>query len=323
SNGKTIVKEWLNFLLSPDFNIARNPKSYNSQIGVPLSVLGINENHNFGIFEAGISEPDEMQNLEEIIKPTIGILTNIGDAHNEGFSSKNQKISEKIKLFNNCEVVIYQKNDEIEKALENYYIKQFVWSFSDDSDALSIKKSVSENATLLKFSYNNQDFEVKIPFTDYASVENAVNSMMVLLYLNYDKQTIESRMKMLYPIEMRLKVKNGINNITIIDDSYISDFQSLKIALDFLEQQKQHSKKKVILSDILQSGENESELYKKVAELLKQNNISEVIGIGKNISTHKDFFQNITTYQDTKDFLSNYNSSDFSNETILVKGARS
>lgn len=323
SNGKTIVKEWLNFLLSPDFNIARNPKSYNSQVGVPLSVLGINENHNFGIFEAGISEVNEMQNLEQIIKPKIGILTNIGDAHNEGFSDKNQKISEKVKLFRNCEVIIYQKNSEIENALENYFVKQFVWSFSDETDALFIKKSLSGNATLLRFSYNNQNFEVEIPFTDYASVENAVNSMMVLLYLNYDKQAIESRMRMLYPIEMRLKVKNGINNTTIIDDSYISDFQSLKIALDFLEQQKQHSKKKVILSDILQSGENESELYQKVAELLKQNHISEVIGIGQNISENKNFFQNITVYKDTNEFLKNYNSSDFSNETILIKGARS
>lgn len=323
SNGKTIVKEWLNFLLSPDFNIARNPKSYNSQIGVPLSVLGINENHNFGIFEAGISETDEMQNLEKIIQPTIGILTNIGDAHNEGFSSKAEKISEKVQLFKNCEVVIYQKNNEVSTALESYFIKQFVWSFSDESDALFIKKSLSGNGTLLRFSYNSQDFEVKIPFTDYASVENAVNSMMVLLYLNYDKSTIESRMKMLYPIEMRLKVKNGINNTTIIDDSYISDFQSLKIALDFLEQQKQHSKKKVILSDILQSGENESELYQKVAELLKQNHISEVIGIGTSISENKNFFENITVYPNTEEFLKNYNSSEFSNETILVKGARS
>ena len=323
SNGKTIVKEWLNFLLSPDYNIARNPKSYNSQVGVPLSVLGINENHNFGIFEAGISESDEMQNLEQIIKPTIGILTNIGDAHNEGFLSKQEKISEKVKLFRNSEVVIYQKNTAVEAALESYYIKQFVWSFSDKTDALFIKKSVSGNVTLLQFSYNSQDFEVEIPFTDYASVENAINSMMVLLYLNYDKPTIENRMKMLYPIEMRLKVKNGINNTTLIDDSYISDFQSIKIALDFLEQQKQYSKKKVILSDILQSGENESDLYKKIAELLKQNHISEVIGIGKSISAHKNFFENIKVYQNTKEFLENYNSSDFSNETILVKGARS
>ncbi len=323
SNGKTIVKEWLNFLLSPDYNISRSPKSYNSQVGVPLSVLGINENHNFGIFEAGISQPDEMQYLEQIIKPTIGILTNIGDAHNEGFENKTQKISEKVKLFKGCEVVIYRKNIEVEKALDSCYIKQFVWSFTDEADALFIKKTLSGNLTLLQFNYNNQAFEVKIPFLDEASVENAIHSMMVLLYLNYDKQTVESRMQMLYPIEMRLKVKNGINNTTIIDDSYISDFQSIKIALDFLEQQKQHSNKKVILSDILQSGEDESQLYKKVAQLLKQNHISEVIGIGKNISVHKHLFEHIETYENTAEFLKNFDSSHFSNQTILVKGARS
>ena len=323
SNGKTIVKEWLNFLLSPDYNISRSPKSYNSQVGVPLSVLGINENHNFGIFEAGISQPDEMQYLEQIIKPTIGILTNIGDAHNEGFENKAQKISEKVKLFKGCEVVIYQKNREVEKALDSYYIKQFVWSFTDEADALFIKKTLSENLTLLQFNYNSQDFEVKIPFLDEASVENAIHSMMVLLYLNYDKYTVESRMQMLYPIEMRLKVKNGINNTTIIDDSYISDFQSIKIALDFLEQQKQHAEKTVIMSDILQTGENQKELYQKIALLLKQNHISKIIGIGKNISTYQQLFEHIETYENTIDFLKSFDSSHFSNQTILVKGARS
>ena len=323
SNGKTIVKEWLNFLLSPDYNIARSPKSYNSQVGVSLSVLGINENHNFGIFEAGISQPDEMQNLETIIRPTIGILTNIGDAHNEGFESKTEKIAEKVKLFKNCEVIIYRKNEEVSAALESLYVKQLVWSFFDEANALFIKKSVLGNLTQLRFSYNNQDFEVEVPFTDDASVENAIHSMMVLLYLNYDKPTIENRMKMLYPIEMRLRVKNGINNTTLIDDSYISDFQSIKIALDFLEQQKQHSEKVVVLSDILQSGENKAELYQKISLLLKQNHIAKVIGIGKDLTAYQHLFENIETFDSTEDFLKNLDSSDFSNQTILIKGARS
>lgn len=323
SNGKTIVKEWLNFLLSPDYNIARNPKSYNSQVGVPLSVLGINENHNFGIFEAGISEINEMQNLEKIIKPTIGLLTNIGDTHSEGFENKKQKTSEKLKLFKESEALIYQKNDIIDALSESYQARRFTWSFFDKADALFIKKSFSEGGTLLEFTHKNQDFEVKIPFTDNASIENAINAMMVLLYLGYDKQIIESRMKMLYPIEMRLKVKNGINSTTLIDDSYISDFQSLKIALDFLEQQKQHKEKTVIFSDILQSGENQPRLYQKVALLFKQNNISKVIGIGSEISKHKNLFENIATYPETKDFLEQFDSSAFVNQTILIKGARS
>ncbi|HUH50971.1 MAG TPA: bifunctional UDP-N-acetylmuramoyl-tripeptide:D-alanyl-D-alanine ligase/alanine racemase [Flavobacterium sp.] len=323
SNGKTIVKEWLNFLLSPEYTIIRSPKSYNSQVGVPISVLGINSYHNLGIFEAGISMPQEMEKLEQIIKPTIGVLTNIGDAHNEGFIDKTQKITEKLKLFKNAEVLIYQKNTQVANALEHYTTKQFVWSFSDETNSLCIKKSNSADKTILEFNYDAQEFKGQIPFMDDASVENAVNSMMVLLYLGYDKQILERSMQMLYPIEMRLKVKNGINNCTIIDDSYISDFQSLKIALDFLEQQKQHTKKTVILTDILQSGESPEEFYRKVAQLFIQNNISEIIGIGAGLSAHKDYFRNIKTYIDTSAFLEDFDSDAFANQTILVKGARS
>ena len=323
SNGKTIVKEWLNFLLSPEYTIIRSPKSYNSQVGVPISVLGINSYQNLGIFEAGISMPQEMEKLEQIIKPTIGVLTNIGDAHNEGFIDKTQKITEKLKLFKNAEVLIYQKNTQVANALEHYTTKQFVWSFSDETNSLCIKKSNSADKTILEFNYDAQEFKVQIPFMDDASVENAVNSMMVLLYLGYDKQILERSMQMLYPIEMRLKVKNGINNCTIIDDSYISDFQSLKIALDFLEQQKQHTKKTVILTDILQSGESPEEFYRKVAQLFIQNNISEIIGIGAGLSAHKDYFRNIKTYIDTSAFLEDFDSDAFANQTILVKGARS
>jgi len=323
SNGKTIVKEWLNFLLAPDYNIVRNPKSYNSQIGVPLSILGINQYHNFGIFEAGISQVNEMQKLQEIIRPTIGILTNIGDAHNEGFSTKNQKINEKTQLFLNAKVVIFQKNKDVDLVLNQYDIQRFSWSFSNESDSIFIKKTSSENTTFFEFNFENQDFKVEIPFTDDASIENAIHSMMVLLYLRYDKSVVKSRMKELYPIEMRLKIKNGINNTTLIDDSYISDFQSLKIALDFLEQQKQHTKKTVILSDILQSGEDKNELYKKVAELLTQNHISEVIGIGKNIATLTYYFKNTKIFPNTKEFLDKFNRSDLSNQSILIKGARS
>lgn len=323
SNGKTIVKEWLNFLLSPDFNIAKSPKSYNSQVGVPLSVLGINENHNLGIFEAGISEPDEMQNLEKIILPTIGVLTNIGEAHNEGFKNKQQKTAEKLILFNNSKVVIHQKNQEIAELLNRSTAKSFTWSFNDPDSNILITKASYNQETHLDFTHHHQDFEITIPFTDYASVENAINAMMVLLFLDYDKEVIQNRMKMLYPIEMRLKVKNGLNNTLLIDDSYASDFQSLNIALDFLEQQKKHTEKVVIFSDILQSGKNETELYRQVADLFKQHDISKIIGIGNRISEHDSLFENIETYLDTTQFLENIDSSTFTNQSILIKGARS
>ncbi len=321
SNGKTIVKEWLNFLLSPDFNIIKSPKSYNSQVGVPLSIFAINENHNFGIFEAGISTINEMENLEQIIKPTIGILTNIGSAHDEGFDNIGQKIKEKLKLFSNVEVLIYNKNKTIEAFL-NPKTKTFSWSCKDKSADVFIKINSVLQKTVLEIEYQKTKFTVRIPFQDDASIENAISSLMVLLYLKYDFETIESRMQLLFPIEMRLQLKPGINNTTIIDDSYSSDFQSLKIALDFLENQKQYKKKTVILSDIFQSGLSNDDLYAKVSQLIISNKINQVICIGEVISNYKTKFSNCKTYKNTNDFIADFNNLKFTNESILVKGAR-
>ena len=321
SNGKTIVKEWLNFLLSPDFNIIRSPKSYNSQVGVPLSVLAINEKHNFGIFEAGISTRNEMEKLEKIIQPTIGILTNIGSAHDEGFSNIGEKIKEKLKLFKNVSVLIYNKNKTIDSFL-NPTINTFSWSCTDHhADVFIATKSILDK-TILKIKIQNNNFEIKIPFRDDASVENAIHCMMVMLYLEYDYKTIETRMELLFPVEMRLKLKNGINTTTLIDDSYSSDFQSLKIALDFLESQKQHKKKTLILSDIFQSGLANEDLYSGVSQLIISNKINRVIGIGETISKYKSKFSNCTTFANTEEFIANLNVLNLNNETILIKGAR-
>lgn len=321
SNGKTIVKEWLNFLLSPDYNIIRSPKSYNSQIGVPLSVIAINEQHNLGIFEAGISTHSEMEKLEKIIKPTIGILTNIGSAHDEGFVNLENKIAEKLKLFEHVQVLIYNKN-EIINSFINPEIKTFSWSFdSKDADVFVSKKSALDK-TVLNVQFGKQHFDIKIPFQDMASVENAISCLMVLLYFKYDEETIQNRMELLYPVEMRLKVKNGINNCSIIDDSYSSDFQSLKIALDFLESQKQYKRKTLILSDIFQSGLSNDELYTKVSQLIVSNKIDRVIGIGQTISAFEKKFANCITYKNTAEFISKFDDLNFANETILIKGAR-
>ncbi|MBC7494711.1 MAG: bifunctional UDP-N-acetylmuramoyl-tripeptide:D-alanyl-D-alanine ligase/alanine racemase, partial [Flavobacterium sp.] len=263
SNGKTIVKEWLNFLLSPNFNIARSPKSYNSQVGVPLSILSISDNNNLGIFEAGISTTNEMQKLQKIINPTIGILTNIGSAHDEGFTNISQKIKEKLKLFLNVDLLILNKNKTIDVFL-NPKIKTFSWSSNDKHADVFVITSHFETFTQLKITHKSLCFAVLIPFQDGASVENAIHCLMVMLYFNIDQALIQNRMKMLYPVEMRLKIKSGINNTLLIDDSYSSDYQSLKIALDFLEHQKQHKKKTLILSDIVQSGLGDAELYGKV-----------------------------------------------------------
>ena len=321
SNGKTIVKEWLNFLLNPDYTIIRSPKSYNSQVGVPLSVISINEKHNLGIFEAGISTRNEMEKLEKIIRPTIGILTNIGMAHDEGFDNLGEKIKEKLKLFVHSEILIYNKNKTVE-AFINSKIKTFSWSCKEETADVFIKIKPILDKTVLEIDYLGSKFDIKIPFQDDASIENAIHCLMVLLYLKYDFETIGHRMELLFPVEMRLKVKNGINNSTLIDDSYSSDFQSLKIALDFLESQKQYKKKTVILSDIFQSGLTNEELYSKVSQLILSNKINKVICIGETISEYKNKFINCTTFKNTEAFISEFDSLNFGDEMILIKGAR-
>jgi alanine racemase len=322
SNGKTIVKEWLNFLLSPDYNIIRSPKSYNSQVGVPLSVIAINEQHNLGIFEAGISRVHEMEKLERIIQPTIGLLTNIGPAHDEGFENLGQKIKEKLKLFDHSEVLIYNKNKTIDAFLIPE-MKTFSWSENDPEADVIVHHKTYHNQTTLNVTYQDVCFKIKIPFSDEASVENVIQCLMVLFYFKYDIDTIQDRIALLYPIEMRLKVKKGINNTILLDDSYSSDFQSLKIALDFLENQKQHHKKTLILSDIFQSGLNEEELYTKVSQLIISNKINRVIGIGETISKFKNKFLNGVVFASQEEFIQNFDSLLFENETLLIKGARS
>ena len=321
SNGKTIIKEWLNFLLSPDYNIIRSPKSYNSQVGVPLSVLGINEKHNLGIFEAGISTVNEMANLQKIINPTIGILSNIGSAHDEGFNDVGEKIKEKLKLFSHVEVLILNKNKTIEAFL-NPKIKTFTWSSEDGKADVFLIAKENGDKTEFKITFEKLCFKITIPFNDQASIENAMQCLMTMLYLKYDQDVIQARMAQLYPVEMRLKVKNGSNNTTIIDDSYSSDFQSLKIALDFLESQKQYKKKTLILSDIFQSGLVTEELYSQVSHLIVSNKISRVIAIGATISGFKNKFPNCLAFPSTEKFVTEIDKISFENETILIKGAR-
>ncbi|MFN3757084.1 MAG: bifunctional UDP-N-acetylmuramoyl-tripeptide:D-alanyl-D-alanine ligase/alanine racemase [Flavobacterium sp.] len=321
SNGKTIVKEWLNFLLSPDYNIIRSPKSYNSQVGVPLSVLGINEGHNLAIFEAGISTTHEMSHLESIIQPSIGILTNIGSAHDEGFQNMAEKIKEKTKLFRNVALLIYNKNKTVEAFLPNG-LNTFSWSSNDSAADVMVHAKTIGQETHLNVTYQGVCSKLKIPFADEASIENVIHCLMVMLHFGYDLEIIQKRLVLLYPIEMRLKVKNGKNRTTLIDDSYSSDFQSLKIALDFLENQSQHHKKTLILSDIFQSGLEDEELYARISQLVIAHKISRVIGVGKVISKFKHKFPNAVVFESTEALISDIRTVVFENETILVKGAR-
>ncbi|MEY2631011.1 MAG: hypothetical protein RLZZ469_1908, partial [Bacteroidota bacterium] len=291
------------------------------QVGVPLSILGIKEKHNLGIFEAGISTMHEMEKLQKIIRPTIGILSNIGSAHDEGFSSVADKIKEKLKLFTSVNVLILNKNKTIQ-AFVNPKIKTFSWSSDNKSADVYITKKNLGDLTELQVTYKEDTFPILIPFQDQASIENAIHCMMVMLYFGYNPKVIQTRMAQLYPVEMRLKVKNGMYNCTLIDDSYSSDFQSLKIALDFLEHQKQHKKKTIILSDIFQSGLNNDELYSQVSQLIISNKINRVIGIGETISQYKNKFINGTTFKNVAEFMNAFDHLTFENETILIKGAR-
>lgn len=328
SNGKTIVKEWLYQLMREDKNIVRSPKSFNSQVGVPLSVWQITEENKLGIFEAGISKTQEMSLLEAIIQPTIGLITNIGQAHDESFENQKQKVDEKLKLFFNSEVLIYCKDYllvhneiSVNKAFKNLQV--FSWSRKLRSDLLIGRITKGAADTKIQGIYKNDFIQINIPFTDEASIENAIHCWAMLLYLGYENPVIAERMRFLSPIAMRLELKEGINNCSIINDSYNSDLGSLAIALDFLNQQKQHPKKTLILSDILQSGRNEETLYREVAELIHKKGVSRLIGIGDGISNQtKQFDVEKTFYRSTDEFLKEFNNSFFRDETILLKGAR-
>lgn len=328
SNGKTIVKEWLYQLMFEDKNIVRSPKSYNSQIGVPLSVWQMSPENELAIFEAGISEPDEMGNLQTIIQPVIGIFTNVGHAHDENFINRNQKIGEKLKLFTKVETLIYSIDDTQlhERLLKTGLIDligTFTWSRKNKADIMIRSTNVTQRQTTIKAEFKDSKIAITIPFTDDASVENAIHCWTTLLYLGYDKATIASRMLKLSPIAMRLEMKEGINNCSLINDTYNSDIDSLAIALDFLHQQKQHRKKTVILSDILQSGRSDIHLYGEIAELLIQKEIDHIIGIGKSISRQASLFpMEKSFFQSTDAFLETYTFTSFTNETILLKGAR-
>ncbi|CAN5562748.1 bifunctional UDP-N-acetylmuramoyl-tripeptide:D-alanyl-D-alanine ligase/alanine racemase [soil metagenome] len=330
SNGKTITKEWLYQLLREDYHIVRSPKSYNSQIGVPLSVWQIATEHNLGIFEAGISMPGEMEHLEKIILPTIGIFTNIGVAHDENFIGLTEKILEKLQLFSHCNKLIYCRDYlSIQEQISQPgvlpdYLTTFTWSRKMKADLQIGRIARQEHETEIQGIYKNEFLSIRIPFTDEASVENAIHCWALMLFLEIQPEVIAQRMELLSPVAMRLEMKEGINNCSIINDSYNSDIGSLTIALDFMNQQKQHKRKTVILSDILQSGRAEKLLYEEVESLIRQKQINRLIGIGPAIEHQKDLFNlEKKFYASTDDFLREMNYSDFGNETVLIKGARS
>lgn len=330
SNGKTIVKEWLYQLLNDRYRIIRSPKSFNSQVGVPLSLWEMKSHHNLCIVEAGISRPDEMAKLQKMIRPDIGILTNIGDAHSVGFENEAAKIHEKLRLFDNVKTLITRKEDDRLTDIigsfvdEHRHIRWLNWSFSGEAD-LCVKSMEQRDHTMeVEADFKGRKKTVAFPFVDDASLENCMHCWLTLLYLDVPDKVIRQNFSGLQAIEMRLKQREGINDCLLIDDYYNADVKSLTLAIDLIEQQHRSDKKTLILSDILQSDLPAAQLYSQVNTILTEKGIDRIIGVGEAIFTAQDLFtqKEKTFYKDTDEFLDKASHPDFNRETILIKGAR-
>lgn len=326
SNGKTIVKEWLYQLLKEDYSICRSPKSYNSQVGVPLSVWQLNSHHTLGIFEAGISESNEMLKLQSLIDPSIGVLTSLGSAHDEGFDSTEQKLQEKLVLFENSGALVVNALS-LSEQLKQLLPKKALLISNNEQAFLQIKEiRNSGTQTLITGIYKNKVIAVTIPFTDAASIDNAITCWAVLLYLEIENQEIEKRILLLQSVAMRLELKLGNNNCVLINDFYNSDINALEIALHHQKQQHRGGSKIVILSDIEQSGKSNEELYAAVAKLMVQFNIDLMIGVGHEISSQRKLFHvNSFFFETTEAYINETKRNSrlqFKDAIILLKGAR-
>ena len=330
SNGKTVVKEWLYQLLSPSMAVTRSPRSYNSQIGVPLSVWLLNEQTQVGLFEAGISMPGEMLALRDIIQPTNAVLTNIGDAHQENFTSMEAKCEEKLKLFHDAQVAVYCEDDAVVSAcVARHELKgeRVSWSRTNAKAPLFIKDIIKgDTSTEVVYIYKGIESRYELPFIDDASVENSISCAAVALYLGLPAQQLADGMKSLEPVAMRLEVKTGQHGCTLINDSYNSDIHSLDIALDFMARRPDHRgrRRTLILSDIFQSGLRPCELYRQVSDLCVERGVEKFIGIGSELSEQADeikvpekfFFSSVDQFIHSEVFRS------LRDEVILLKGAR-
>ncbi len=335
SNGKTMVKEWLYQLLLPSQRIVRSPRSYNSQIGVPLSVWLLNEQTEIGIFEAGISKPGEMYALRDIIQPTIGVLTSLGTAHQENFRSMEEKCMEKLELMHDTQAMVYcSDNDTVSRCIRRMQYKgeKIAWSLCDEQVAFFVKEQKEVNdgtATRISYLYKGEAGTYEIPFIDEASIENSITCAAVALYLGVTMDELTKRMPHLEPVAMRLEVKEGQRGCVLINDSYNSDVNSLDIALDFMNRRTSVTppsslKKTLILSDIFQTGTSPEALYAQVSDLAMKRGIDRFIGIGPELMAQADKIRvsDKQFFADVPHFLSSDTFSSLRNELILLKGAR-
>lgn len=333
SNGKTMVKEWLSQLLSYDRNVTRSPKSYNSQIGVPLSVWLLNESSQIGLIEAGISKVGEMQALHDIILPTVGVLTSLGAAHQENFSSLEEKCNEKLLLFKGTQALVYQLDDKIAAkciTAAHYDGQLLAWSEHDTTAAFYVN-SIEKHETTSTINYIWQQTtqgSYTLPFIDDASISDSITCAVVALHFGVQPDVLAQRMAVLEPVAMRLEVKEGQHGCTLINDSYNSDINSLDIALDFMNRRPDQKRRErtLILSDIYQSGETEQQLYADVAALVKERGVKKFIGIGTALGRQKQAFEGLETkyfFDNINDFIGSKVFKSLHDEVILLKGARS
>ncbi|MEZ5023292.1 MAG: bifunctional UDP-N-acetylmuramoyl-tripeptide:D-alanyl-D-alanine ligase/alanine racemase [Chitinophagales bacterium] len=325
SNGKTIVKEWLYQLIGPDIKVVKSPKSYNSQIGVPLSVLNIDDEHELGIFEAGISQTFEMEKIAPIIDPAIVIITNIGPAHDAGFSSREEKLAEKLKLAQNAATIIYSFDQTLVREALAASENTVSWGTSDQAD-IPIKIQRKGSHTIITFNFNESQHDFHVPFTDKASIENVCHCIATLLILDYDIAAIQRRVLELKNVPMRMELKYGANSCTIIDDTYSADLESLKIALQFLDEQPSIKDRTLVLSEFMQTGISEEDFVKNIIGLAQTYSIKKLVGVGPIFKRNHDKFKThgflFSAYASTDDLLENMAYDAFNNEIILIKGAR-
>ena len=325
SNGKTIVKEWLGQILSLKYAVAKSPKSYNSQVGVPLSIFGIEAYHQVAILEAGISKSDEMEALQQMIQPDLGIFTNIGSAHQEGFSDLKTKLQEKLTLFQGVKLLIYCRDQELVKEeIETIFPpeKRIGWSDKAGAEFTRSLKISDGKARMILLKNDLSTTTFHLPFADSASLENITHAIVAALTLGQDSESIQSGISQLRPVDMRLTLKPGVNDCLLIDDTYNNDLAGLKVALDFMNQQREKKRKILILSDLLQQG-NPSLIYREVADLIRSYRFDLIMGVGTEIQVLEEFFgQKFQGFQSTQAILALIDPNKFSNDLILITGAR-
>jgi len=328
SNGKTTIKEWLAQMM--DYKkVVKSPKSYNSQTGVAFSVWQIENDHQLGIFEAGISKPGEMELLERMIKPTVGILTNIGDAHAAGFNDDQHKLDEKIKLFSDAEVIIYNSDSEI---IQNtiplrYPEKKLIsWGFSGLSNYIRITELITQNNFAeVHFLHGGTEKVMYLPFSDQASVQNVMHCVTYMLWSGVDVEFIQKKVNQLHNLPMRLELKSGIGGSILINDTYNADIQSLKVALEFLSQQAGNLPKVLIISEFDQIGIDDQEFLGVLVDLLQKESIEHIYFVGHIRDENASFFDMVVTcsfYKTTDDLLKQIKKLDLEGKAILIKGAR-